>query len=152
MDAILPDARRGEEHLPPVDTDIIADFLQHLLVFGRGQHDAKARHFRPGPDDLLVDKVHADLRPGGEVDTDLVRFLVRGSHRPGDVRHRPGDQLKIVRKQRRQKRQLDRDARAFELIDRPRGQHAQTDLREGGKFRRLMSDQAMRLAVDADQG
>ena len=140
--------RHGHVEIAPVDPQVIAGFLQHGLVLRADPHHRQPGHLRTRPHDGLLGLVHDKLRRGVEVNRYFVLPVVDGADLPSQIRHRPGDQIQVVRQEGSGKGEPHCHARRLEVVDGAGGQDLQARLPHGRQLARLGPHEAIRPAVD----
>ena len=128
--------------IAPIDADIIPLLREQRLIHGTDLHRDEIGgwrfHFMERGGDLLRAVVHGDLRGGVEVEVHAVDRSIRGVEIVGDIGDRAREQIDVSGQSRGEEGQGERDARAFELIDRTGGQDLHAFLRQrrrAGGFR-----------------
>ncbi len=109
------------------------------------------RRAQPSPGDRVIVLIHRHQRTRIQQQRHVMRLAVVARHLPGQIRNRPRQQIHILRKGRREKRQRQRNARTVEAIDRVRGSDRQTGLSKRRRLLREIAHIAIALSVNANQ-
>jgi len=119
---------RGDEQVSPVDPQVVPLFGQHRLFLRTTAKRREPGHLRPGPAHGLVRVIDREFLRRVEAGLHRVGFAIGRLELPGEISHRPRQQIKVIGQAGGHERQRQRHPGILECIDGPGRQHAQARL------------------------
>ena len=143
--------RNGDVKVTPVDAQIVARPVENALVLCADRKHLRGRRLVPREGHGLAGIAGGEIGPGGQEHIDPVLGGVRRVRRPREIGDRARQDIEIVKKGRREKREVKADARARKGVSGVGRGQRHRGLGQRGNVAWIAAHDAEGLTVDADQ-